>query len=262
MLNMSFAQKIENAIDKLYSFFSSNINQHKVGILSTIVFHLLLVITFLVLKIETRKEYYGSTIEMEFEELVEEEVVVEKKLEPTLPPDAIDSKFETEAIRNFAVDATQKDLNSELSDEKNIDAEELYKEANEVYERMKQNRELYEQAQKDIEANIPNTPEKTVQKTKEGQYKGPTVASYYLLGRKALWLPIPSYKCENGGQVVVNIIVTPDGRVKDASIDKTNSVVDECINQAAIHAAMASRFTASTTTSNQQGSITYIFVPQ
>lgn len=258
---MSFSQKIENAIDTLYTTVNRGVNQHMVGLLGTIVVHLLLIIVFLVLKIETRKEYYGSTIEMEFEEPRETELVQEKQ-DPILPPDALKPEYETEAIRNFAVDATQKDLNAGLNDEKNIDADELYREANQVYERMQQNRQLYEQAQKDIEANIPNTPEKTIPKEKEGQYMGPTVVSYYLLGRKALWLPVPSYKCELGGQVVVNIDVLPDGRVANAIIDRANSVTDECINQAAIQAALSSRFTSTSGGSRQRGSITYLFVPQ
>ncbi|MEY1639009.1 energy transducer TonB family protein [Tenuifilum osseticum] len=258
---MPFAQKIEDAIERFYSAITVGVNHHKIGILSTIVVHLLLIVVFLVLKIETRKEYYGSTIEMEFEE-PKEEAIVQQKLEPTLPPDVLKPEYETEAIRNFAVDASKTDLNAGLSDEKNTDADELYREANQVYERMQQNRELYEQSQKDIEANIPNTPEKTVPKSKEGQYKGPTVVSYYLLGRKALHLPVPSYKCELGGQVVVNIEVKPDGRVADAVIDRANSVNDDCINQAAIQAAMASIFTSVSGTARQRGSITYLFVPQ
>ena len=258
---MSFGQKIEEAIDRFYAAITIGVNHHKVGILSTIVVHLLLVIAFLILKIETRKEYYGSTIELEFEEPKEQEII-QQKMEPTLPPDVLKPEYETEAIRNFAVDASKSDLNAGLSDEKNTDADELYREANQVYERMKQNRELYEQAQKDIEANIPNTPERSVPKEKEGQYKGPTVVSYYLLGRKALHLPVPSYKCELGGQVVVNIDVKPDGRVANASIDRGNSVTDECINHAAIQAAMASIFTSVSGNVSQHGSITYLFVPQ
>lgn len=258
---MSFNQKIEDAIEKLYSTITVGVNHHKIGILSTIAIHLLLIVVFLALKIETRKEYYGSTIEMEFEEPREEEVV-QQKLEPTLPPDALKPEYETEAIRNFAVDASKNDLNAGLSDEKNIDADELYREANQVYERMQQNRQLFEEAQRYIEANIPNIPEKSVPKEKEGQYKGPTVVSYYLLGRKALHLPVPSYKCELGGQVVVNIEVKPDGRVADATIDRMNSVADDCINQAAIQAAMASIFTSISGTARQRGSITYLFVHQ
>ncbi|HDP74947.1 MAG TPA: hypothetical protein ENN49_03605 [Bacteroidales bacterium] len=258
---MPFAQKIEDAIDRFYTAITVGVNHHKVGILSTIVVHLLLVIVFLVLKIETRKEYYGSTIEIEFE-VPQEEEIVQQKLEPTLPPDALKPEYEAEAIRNFAVDASKTDLNAGLSDEKNIDADELYREANQLYERMQHDRQFYLQSQRNIEANIPYTPEKSVPKSKEGQYKGRTVVSYYLLGRKALHLPVPSYMCELGGQVVVNIEVKPDGRVAVASIDRANPVTDDCINQAAIQAAMASIFTAVSGTARQRGSITYLFVPQ
>ncbi|MGE0078953.1 MAG: energy transducer TonB [Bacteroidales bacterium] len=248
---------IERFIQSVYDAWSD----HKVGILSTIIFHLLVLIAILFSKIETRKEYYGSTIEMEFEQPKEEKDEVLQKT-VLLPKDVTNPDFESEAIKNYAVDASEKDLNPGLSDEKNIDADELYNEANRLKEQMQNNKQLYEEAQKSPEGIIPNTPEKNIPEQKKNQYKGPTVASYYLEGRKAIRLPIPSYMCELGGQVVVNIEVAPDGRVVNADIDKVNSVSDECINDAAIDAAKRSLFTSSTGRLKQKGSITYLFVKQ
>jgi TonB family protein len=258
---MKIVDKYSNGVETFIQSLIDGWSLHKVGILSTIIFHLLIMISFLVLKIETRKEYYGSTIEMEFEQEVEEKEEVQKKAE-LLPQDAIHPDFESEAIKNFAVDASDKDLNPGLSDEKNIDADELYNEANRLKEQMQNNKQLYEEAQKSPEGIIPNTPEKNIPEQKKSQYKGPTVASYYLEGRKALRLPIPSYMCQFGGQVVVNIVVAPNGSVVDAEIDKANSVSDECINNAAIDAAKRSLFTSSPSNAKQRGSITYLFVRQ
>ncbi|MCB8963779.1 MAG: energy transducer TonB [Bacteroidales bacterium] len=234
---------------------------HRVGVLTTLIFHLLVAILFMFSKIETRKEFYGTTIEMEFEqpEELKEEVIQKSEI---LPLDAVNPDFESEAIKNFAVDASDKDLNPGLSDEKNIDADELYSEANRLKEQMDNNKQLYEEAQKDPEGIIPNTPEKNIPEQKKSQYKGPTVASYFLEGRKAIKLPIPSYKCQLGGQVVVNIVVAPDGRVVDADIDRANSVTDECINDAAVNAALRSLFTKASGGAKQKGSITYLFVRQ
>ena len=76
-------------------------------------------------------------------------------------------------------------------------------------------------------------------------------------------LPVPSYKCQFGGQVVVDIEVSPEGKVLSAKIDSKNSLNDECIDEAAIAAAFNSYFTESPNSpSKQKGSITYLFVPQ
>ena len=258
---MKFLDRFSIAVEKFFQSLSNGWNEYKVGILVTIIFHLLIAISFLVLELKTHKVYYGSTIEMEFEQTEQEKEEIQEKT-VLLPKDAINPDFESEAIKNFAVDASQKDLNPGLSDEKNTDADELYKEANRLNAQMQDNKQLYEEAQKSPEGLIPNTPEKNIPEQKKSQYKGPTVASYFLEGRKAVRLPIPSYKCQLGGQVVVNIVVGSDGRVTDADIDRANSVTDDCINDAAINAAMRSLFTASPNNSKQKGSITYLFVRQ
>jgi len=243
---------------------SASIAKHRVGILTTIIIHLLVIASFLVFKIEDRTEEYASTIEMEFEEpKAQEELLVEEKPEQLLPTDVTVPSREMEAIKNFAVDATQKELNAGLSDEKNTDADNLYSEANRIREQMQENKERYEQAMKEADIAIPNTPEKNIPEEKKNMYKGPTVISYNLAGRKAYRLPVPSYKCEMGGQVVVNIEVLSDGSVSNATIDWANSVNDECINNAAIMAALASRFSSTQqSTGKEKGSITYLFVAQ
>ncbi|MGD9978296.1 MAG: energy transducer TonB [Bacteroidales bacterium] len=258
---MKFQDKVGIMVEQLFESALRGWNTHKVGILSTVIAHLLLLISFLIFTIDTRKEYYGSTIEMEFEqEKTEEEVVAPQRV--LLPKDAINPEFESEAIKNFAIDASEKDLNPGLSDEKNIDASDLYHEANRLKEEMQSNKQLYDEAQKDPEGLIPNIPEKNIPEEKKNQYKGPTVVSYYLEGRKAKHLPIPSYKCQLGGQVVVNIEVEPDGRVIHADIDRQNSITDDCINDAAVAAALSSKFTSSAGIAKQRGSITYLFVRQ
>lgn len=254
--SMNYEEFLEKAATSIQETWA----EHKVGILSTIVFHLLFLVILLASKLETSKEFYGSEIEVEFEEEVVEEEIPEPETR-LLPADALVPEYETQAIRNFAVDASDNDLNSNLSDEKNIDASELYNEAQRLKQQMNENREFFEESQ-DIENEIPNTPEKEVPEDKKVRIEGPTVISYYLEGRKARHLPIPAYKCELGGQVVVNIEVQPNGRVSNASIDRDNSVNDDCINNAATQAAFKSIFTASQTNSQQKGSITYMFVAQ
>jgi TonB family protein len=107
------------------------------------------------------------------------------------------------------------------------------------------------------------TEEKTAQGGEESQaYKGPSVASYYLEGRVAVHLPVPSYKCFKGGDVTVLIEVNVQGYVVNAEIDKRNSSGDECLHRAAIDAAERSRFSTASKSENQKGNIVYRFMPQ
>ncbi len=63
--------------------------------------------------------------------------------------------------------------------------------------------------------------------------------------------------------MVVDIEVQGDGTVTRATIDSANSVIDDCMNAAALEAARSSYFSVSSSASpRQRGSITYMFVPQ
>lgn len=255
-----FTSKLENIAEQFFAFW----DEHKVGILGTIVVHLLIIILFLANKLESNTQLYISTIVVDMKkDYTPETDKIKGSSEGVLPADAIKNDKEVEAIRNFAVDATESDLNPGLTDDKNINASELYNDASRLKEKMDKNKETYEVSQSTVGADIPNTPQKNISSAAEGQYKGPAVISYYLKDRKAIWLPVPAYKCQFGGQVVVDIEVDGFGAVKKANIDEKNSVKDDCINSSAIHAAMESTFTSASTDENhQKGSITYLFVPQ
>ena len=234
--------------------------EHRVGILATVAFHLLVLVVLLACKLESSQRFYGSEIELAFEPDEPELEEVPEPERPLLPADALVAQREVEAVRNFAVDATERDLNAGLKDEKNIDADELYREAERVKAQMEQNRELYESVPDEV-ANIPNTPQTDVPEAQKAVIDAPTVVSYNLKGRKAIAMPKPAYMCQGGGQVVVNIMVNAAGKVIKAEIDAKGSVIEECINSEAVKAANNSLFTPSDRAS-QSGSITYLFVAQ
>ena len=95
------------------------------------------------------------------------------------------------------------------------------------------------------------------------QYSGPSVLSWTLDGRKASTLPIPAYKCYNGGDVTVLIKVNNSGTVVAAKVVEAVSSPDECLRKSAIRAARTSRFSASASApASQVGEITYRFVAQ
>ncbi|MBN1988793.1 MAG: energy transducer TonB [Bacteroidales bacterium] len=258
---VKIGERLELVATKIFNLWQS----HKVGILGTIVIQLLMAILFLSLEIKSRPYLIETQVQLDFQreyDITPPQVEPEKK-ELLLPADALNPNLETENIRNFAVDATKEDLNPGLSDDKGIDADELYQEAERLKSQMGSNKEKYNESRNLDEAAIPNTPEKNTASASKTQFKGPSVISYFLDGRRALELPVPSYLCEKGGQVVVDIEVNRNGRVTSAQVDKANSVNDDCITSAAISAALTSRFTAKADApSKQKGSITYLFVPQ
>jgi len=96
------------------------------------------------------------------------------------------------------------------------------------------------------------------------RFSGPTRIYYYLQGRTHTYLPLPIYKCEGAGKVVVAIEVTPRGDVISTTlVDSESSITDPCLSEAALSAARQSKFSPdSGTLKNQSGTITYVFVAQ
>ena len=95
-------------------------------------------------------------------------------------------------------------------------------------------------------------------------YDGPTRVFYYLEGRYQIELPIPIYKCENSGIIVINIIVERNGRISDYSINRAESSTnDPCLSEAAISAIKRTFFNPDITSDKKQnGTITYQFIEQ
>jgi TonB family protein len=107
------------------------------------------------------------------------------------------------------------------------------------------------------------TSDESSREAEESQaYKGPSIISYYLEGRTAIHLPVPSYKCFKGGDVAVLIDVNPQGYVINVEIDKKISSNDECLHRAAIDAAERARFSSLQKSGTQKGNIVYRFVSQ
>jgi TonB family protein len=108
-----------------------------------------------------------------------------------------------------------------------------------------------------------NTPASQNNNAPKEEYKGPSILSYFLEGRYGTYMPVPAYKCLRGGDVVVLIDVNRQGYVTSVEIDKKRSSSDECIRDAALQAALISRFSPSPQgLASQRGNIIYRFIPQ
>lgn len=94
-------------------------------------------------------------------------------------------------------------------------------------------------------------------------YRGPTRVFYDLKDRTHKELPLPIYKCQSGGKVVLEIIVDSNGRVLSARVLlEESSTDDNCLYEAAQTAALSSRFNPISAAIQQKGNLTYIFASQ
>jgi hypothetical protein len=95
-------------------------------------------------------------------------------------------------------------------------------------------------------------------------YKGPTRIYYNLAGRTHTYLPIPIYKCQGEGKVVMSIQVNQKGIVEEAQVlEGEGTTSDPCLVETAIATARISRFNPDLNSPKiQSGSLTYQFVAQ
>jgi hypothetical protein len=229
----------------------------KAGLYITVIFHLGLLIILLVCQIGSaiRK---GDTFVIDFsKQEAQEEVQKEQNLKEEVAQ-KINQMLESSAgtpVRNVVVDR------GALKDDRNTNAEELYKEAERLDQELKNGYKIEENDEDYVAVSKPQ-PKKEEASPKE-TYKGPSVVSYDLEGRKASRLSIPAYRCLGAGYVTVIITVNPQGNVINAKIQDDVSSDDKCLRDFAIRAARLSRFSASTSApARQVGNIVYMFIAQ
>jgi len=234
--------------------------EKKVGFYSTIIFHLVVVIILLLTAIHRIVDEETSFV-LDFSKLEELEKI--EKLEELKQQaskeldDLLSGKTSSSAYRNVAVDRS----NQPLKDDRFKNPNQVYDEARDLQRKLDASRAaaLREQGDDDVSAtHRDNLPDSDAE-----QYKGPSVISYSLDGRKAISLPVPAYKCPGGGDVSVQITVNRKGYVTAAAVIENVSSSDECIIRSAIAAAKRSRFRASSSAPEKQvGEIVYRFIAQ
>lgn len=165
-------------------------------------------------------------------------------------------------IRNIAVEANDTRTGEQLRDDRG--ANDVYDQARELQRKLDASRNAALEEQ--FEENAVDLSGKDGEKDKNKEktvYKGPSVVSYSLDGRKAVALEVPAYKCIGGGDVSVVITVNRSGRVTDAEVIQEVSEPDECLWKYAVQAAKRSIFKASESAPTKQtGEIVYRFVAQ
>lgn len=236
---------------------------HRRGIMGTVIFHLTLVI--FLLSMEISRVQVHSEMEIVMDSPTPEKV--QKKEEEQQRKKEIRQKTSQKEVermlRSIAVNenAVQSQNRAKVNVQQYVD--EIMKELEEEGRGRRYKAQHDKNYQKDSLQNARDKREQKLDSLKSTFYAGESSVSYNLKDRYARFLPIPVFKCEYGGQVVVEILVNPKGVVQKAVILEEQSQSDDCLWQVAIDAAKRSRFNENSEAPEQQkGTVTYNFVKQ
>lgn len=242
---------------------AQRIKKHQTGIYITVVVHLLVIVLLLASKLSSaRQEQMSILLDFSREDAKEmEEKLLQEKQQLAEEVDRLlrDAR-EGKVIRNVAVN-TEDAQTSTLKDDKGIN-EQVYEDARLLQEKIDANRKLMQDLQH-AKNEVPVRSETKKNEPSSESFKGASVISYTLEGRRAMYLPVPVYKCLQGGDVCVQIEVNQGGYVIKANVVASVSASDECLHDAAVKAAKQSRFNANESAAKvQTGTIIYRFVAQ
>ena len=230
----------------------------KAGLYITVSVHLAVIIVLLAVRIGFEIQRENSFV-LDF---TQQEEIERKQQEAELQEKAaqdiermLAAASQAASVRNVTVNRAT------LKDDKGIDADELYREAEKLARELKEG----QNRQEDADDYVATPSDKPDEKKDESvrPYSGPSVLSWSLDGRKASHLPIPAYRCYGAGEVTVVITVNNRGDVINAKVDEALSASDGCLRTFAVRAARLSKFSASPTApARQMGTITYAFLAQ
>lgn len=240
-----------------------------VGILGTVIVHLLAGIIFMSFQLKSLTRDLSEEFTVEFLNIEEPE----KEAQPIqLPASAVERILQgDEEMLNIARNLANKpDVKVDPSEYIDMVKEELIKDGklgidNYIDEQKRMNEMngeeslAMDEAKDEKEVSEPSESEKLA-----ANYQGPTRIYYDLAGRTHTYLPIPVYKCQGSGKVVLLISVNPKGIVEEAKIiEKESTISDICLVETAVSTALISRFNADIkATKSQEGKLTYQFVAQ
>ena len=233
---------------------------HRVGLFITIIIYLIIGIGFFASKIVIGRKVsqQGMYIDLQTVEMLEKE---RDRLAEEVR--RANQKIDWSKIRNTS--SNENALNENLADDRGTKTAELNSDAEAVEARMRANREAYERGLKDAKRAGERTEESKSSSdnaNSDRKVKGSVTGSFSFKNpvRYSRYLVKPAYRCEGGGEVVVKAVIDRTGKVLSAVVVSGG---DECMRQTAISAAKGSTFDHnSDAPAKQEGTITYIFIPQ
>jgi len=246
-----------------------NQNGKLVGIIGTVIIHLIAAIFFMSFKIRELKTEQYENLNLEFAP-VEQEENKEKIIE--LPSTNIERILQgNEELLNIARNLASKP-EEQINPADYIDKvkEELIQSGqlgpNNYIDEQKRMLETTGEENPAVEEKKEEVKEDKLKESleMEANYKGPTRIYYDLAGRNHTYLPVPIYKCEGSGKIALSIIVNQNGDVEEAKVIAGESTTtDLCLLETAVSTALISRFNPDVNSPKEQkGTLTYHFVAQ
>jgi hypothetical protein len=240
-----------------------------VGILGTVIVHLIAAIIIMSFQIRSLKIQSRDMFEIEF--LAEDKPKEEDQLKE-IPVTTIEKVLQgDEEMLNIARNlASKADPKVNRDDYIDMVKEELIKSGkldrnNYIDEQKKLSEKPDENLAFKDESKVKDDEDKPSESQEmAANYKGPTRIYYELEGRNHTYLPIPIYKCEGSGKVALRIEVSQKGLVEKALVVASESTTsDQCLIEAAVKAALITRFNSDMNAPKiQTGTLTYHFVAQ
>ncbi len=235
-----------------------------VSVLYTLIFHLLVLIILIFIRVEGLKDGQELGIEIEFEEKTLEEILEEQDLE--ISDEWLQEVLrQREAYSNRAVNVNEENQFSE-----DISTREYVQDLLAQIEqaRKEEDRERLEELQAILASADFVPPADSSLEEENGSYTGPTTITYDFLDpprqRRKMFLTVPVYRCQGSGLVKVEVTVSRDGYVTDAEVLEPIEGNDRiCFADAALEAARSSRFRIEMNAPDRHRAvITYTFIAQ
>ncbi len=252
-LNLPFGKRKKDAGAWVYD--------HRAGLCAMLIVYLVMAIAFVGSRVIVRapKKQDGIIVDIRtLEELQKEQARLEREVKMRqMQQGGVDAG----SIRNIVSNE-----NAELRDDRNTNMSALRGRADGLDGKMQSNRDAWDQGMREIEAMGNNRgSDGSGNVNNDTKAKGHVMISFSLSNptRYSEYMFNPGYRCERGGEIVVQITVNRSGDVVSAAVDRSLSDNDNCMHAAALDAARRSSFNANASAPERQtGTITYLFIPQ
>jgi hypothetical protein len=240
------------------------IRENRVAILCTLIFHLVVLIIMIFVRVEGLKNDMELGVMLEFEVRTIEEILAEEEID--VPEEWLEQVMrQRELASNRAVNVhSENRFSNEISTESYV--QDLLEQIEQA--RREEDREKLEELQA-ILASADYVPPVQDQPAEEQvDYSGPTTITFEFMeeprNRGKVELTVPVYRCLGSGLVTVEVEVNRDGSVSSAQIKGPVEGRDQvCFTEAALNAARSSRFRIDMNASERhRARITYTFIAQ
>lgn len=254
---------IEELVEKPFTwkgFFRRNIT----GILTTIIFHLLILNILLGIRIRSFSgmDEQGIVLDFTYKEVEEDKVLLSPE---ELARIELYERFLEKSLRagNQAVNISAQ-LEEQISTSNFV--EQVIQELEE--QRSEEERDKLKSMEERLSAREELDETESFKLQEDMNFQGPTRITYEFFSepfnRYTVYLPVPIYKCQGDGTVEVDIQVDRSGKVLSAKPIIVGSPADgQCLADAAVRYALLARFSKNPDAPpSHRGKITYSFVAQ